>query len=133
MSDKPNVPLVLVAEDEGINRLYITTLLRKNGYTFMEAENGRKAVEKYKSHEVGLILMDVSMPDMDGLEATGEIRLFEKEESRTPVPIIALTAHAYSEDLDRCLAAGMNAALSKPYSEQQILELIRTLTGGDHQ
>jgi CheY-like chemotaxis protein len=133
MAKEKKDSMILVAEDEGINRLYITSLLKKHSYSHIDAENGRIAVDLYKDKDISLILMDVSMPELDGMDAAREIRRYEEEAGKKRVPIIALTAHAYREDMDRCSEAGMDAVLSKPYAEQQIIELIRKMLMKDGQ
>lgn len=112
---------ILVAEDDVINSLYVTRLLEKNGFTVDSADNGNEAVRALEKNEYGLILMDISMPVMSGIEATRIIR----EQRGSHIPIIALTAHAFHDDRDRCIAAGMNDYLSKPINETQLMEVIR--------
>lgn len=123
MSDTPGRRL-LVAEDDGINRLYITTVLKKSGYEVREAEDGRQALEAALSERFDLVLMDVSMPEMDGMQVTRAIRAKEAERGDTRVPILALTAHVYAKDIEECLAAGMDGFVSKPFSEKELLKLI---------
>lgn len=118
---------VLVAEDEAINRLYLTAFLSRSGATITAASNGQEAVEAATSGEFDLILMDISMPKMDGLEATRRIRAWEKKNESTPTPIVALTAHAHAEQVELCYSAGMTAYLSKPYREQAVLKVIEEL------
>lgn len=104
---------VLVAEDNLINVRVITRFLERDGHTAVVAANGRKAVEAFQRHAFDVILMDVQMPEVDGLAATREIRELERAIAlRTP--IIALTANSIDGDRDRCLAAGMDGYVSKP-------------------
>ena len=88
------------------------------------AENGRIAVEMYESHPAGYydaILMDMRMPEMDGLEATRTIRAMDREDAKT-IPIIALTANAFDEDVQRSMQAGLNAHLSKPVEPEDLFD-----------
>lgn len=105
---------VLVAEDNPVNQLVANRYLQKAGCMVDVANNGAEAVEKFKTTEYDMILMDVSMPEMDGLEATRMIRSIEG--SVPKIPIVALTAHAMRGDREQCIAVGMNDYLSKPLS-----------------
>ena len=107
---------ILLAEDVEVNAEIMKMLLTKRGITVEIAENGRIAVDKFADNEPGCydaILMDMRMPEMTGLEATAAIRAMEREDSKT-IPIIALTANAFEEDVKRSMQAGLNAHLSKP-------------------
>ena len=106
---------VLVVEDHAVNRLLATRLLKKLGCEVGIAENGRIACEQTARESYDLVLMDCQMPEMDGFEATRTIRNRELDTGRH-LPIVALTANAMSEDRDRCLDAGMDGYISKPYS-----------------
>ena len=117
---------ILVAEDNEVNRKVIVTLLKRKSFSVMAVENGRKAVEAVRTGDFNLILMDVQMPEMDGFEATAEIRQTENESVH--LPIIALTAHALKGDRERCLQAGMDDYLSKPIEPDQLFEMIETWT-----
>ena len=93
------------------------------------AENGRDAVEMFASHEAGYydaILMDMRMPVMDGLEASRAIRALERADAKT-IPIIALTANAFDEDVQRSMQAGLNAHLSKPVEPEALFETLEKL------
>ncbi len=116
-----NRPRLLLAEDSQINQIVATKTLAVLGYDADIAENGRVAVEMWQTGNYLAILMDLSMPEMDGLEATERIRSLE---STSRVPIIALTANACDDDRDRCLAAGMDDFQSKPLNRDS---LARTL------
>ena len=108
---------VLVAEDNTVNRVLATRLLEKFGCRVDLARNGVDAVEMWSQQRYDLILMDCHMPQMDGYEATAEIRLREARRAGAAgrrTPILALTASAREEDLNRCLAAGMDDFISKP-------------------
>ena len=106
-------PLILVAEDNASNYLLIEILL-KHTYRLIHAQNGREAVAFFQSHHPQLILMDIKMPEMNGYEATSEIR-----KSSADIPIIAVTAYAFTEDEKRILENGFNGYLSKPIKAQK--------------
>jgi signal transduction histidine kinase/CheY-like chemotaxis protein len=114
---------ILLAEDNVVSRELVTALLRHPGHEVELANNGREAVELYEPGRYDLILMDVQMPEMDGLEATARIRAKELA-AGVHTPVVALTAHAMSGDRDRCLAAGMDDYLSKPVRAGELLALI---------
>ncbi|MBU0929107.1 MAG: transporter substrate-binding domain-containing protein [Spirochaetes bacterium] len=124
----PSGTRAIVAEDEAINRLYLKRVLESAGYEVMQAIDGEAALEAASSGEWGFILMDVSMPRMDGLEATRRIRAIEGERRSGRVPIIALTAHAYAEDRQACTEAGMDGFLSKPFTESALWAEVRSVT-----
>jgi ammonium transporter len=107
---------ILIAEDNETNQIYIKYLMEQLGVSFKIVPNGRAAVDYWRSHSPALILMDVSMPEMNGYEATHAIRQAEKAQGKTRTPIIALTAHTLKGDEDRCLEAGMDDFASKPIS-----------------
>jgi CheY-like chemotaxis protein len=104
---------ILLAEDNHVSRLLAGQLLQKQGHTVTEAHTGLEALTLYEHGSFDLILMDIQMPDMDGLQATAEIRERERRTGEH-IPIIALTAHAIQGDRERCLEAGMDDYLSKP-------------------
>jgi CheY-like chemotaxis protein len=114
---------VLLTEDNLVNQRVASRLLEKEGHTVFIANNGVEALRACEQRTFDLILMDVQMPQMDGLEATSEIRKREKKQG-THIPIIAMTAHAMADDRDRCLAAGMDAYISKPIDIQFLFETI---------
>jgi len=119
---------VLLAEDEPISRILIETLLEPAGLQVEVVENGRQAFEKAITGEFQAILMDVQMPVMDGLEATREIRNYERQHGGH-LPIIALTAHAMHGDREKCLQAGMDDYLTKPLEKIELFDaLTRYLT-----
>lgn len=109
---------VLVAEDEAINRLYLKQLLSDKGWTVTEVSDGEDAVLSFRNHQYDLIFMDLSMPKLDGLEATRRIRSIEATSDGGRTPIIALTAHAYEEHRRICVDAGMDGFVSKPFAEK---------------
>jgi signal transduction histidine kinase/DNA-binding response OmpR family regulator len=125
-------PLVLVAEDNQVNQIVFQQLLEGLGLDQDLAVNGRQAVEKWLKLRPNLVVMDVSMPELNGLEATQEIRAIEAREGLSPTPIIAVTAHSLKGDEDRCLAAGMDDYMSKPISPEKFGAMLeRWLPGAD--
>ncbi|MCP5075797.1 MAG: response regulator [Rhodobacteraceae bacterium] len=112
---------LLIAEDNKTNQLVVKTMLKNRSFEMEFANNGAEAVELHLSFRPDIILMDLSMPIMDGLEATREIRLVEAELNLPPCPIIALTANAMKGDREMCLAAGMHDYLSKPIVKAKLL------------
>jgi PAS domain S-box-containing protein len=121
---------ILLVEDNTINQIIAQRLIRKRGHKIIVANNGREALAALESEKFDLILMDVQMPEMSGVEITEAIRTREKEKnSGEHIPIIATTASAMKEDKERCLAAGMDAYISKPIEREVLFETIDTLTG----
>jgi CheY-like chemotaxis protein len=120
---------ILLAEDSLVNRKLAVGLLEKHGHTVAAVENGNQAVEAFRRQGVDVILMDVEMPELDGLAATQAIREIERT-SGTHVPIIAMTAHALKGDRERCLAAGMDDYISKPIQATHLFEILRKVLGG---
>ncbi|MCL2093612.1 MAG: response regulator [Treponema sp.] len=124
--------VLLLAEDVEINREIVITLLEPTGIQIECAENGREAVEKFQAepYKFDIILMDIHMPEVDGYEATQQIRKIE-EELRGPglpskgVPILAMTANVFKEDIEKCLALGMNDHLGKPLDIGDVLSKMR--------
>ena len=112
-------PRLLVAEDNATNQLVVRSVLAKFGLTADFAGNGIEALEAVRQRPYDLILMDVHMPDMDGLEATRAIRSFG--DARARIPIIALTANAFAHDVENCIAAGMNGHLGKPFRKEELI------------
>jgi signal transduction histidine kinase/DNA-binding response OmpR family regulator len=121
--DPADVLSVLLAEDNLVNQRFATRLVEKRGHRVTLAANGREALTALEKQAYDLVLMDVQMPEMDGLEATAILRLREKESERHQ-PVIALTAHAMKGDQERCLAAGMDGYLTKPIRPQEIDEIL---------
>ncbi len=115
---------ILVVEDNPVNMLMAQTILKQIGLKCQTATNGQQAVEYYKSNSFSLILMDCQMPVLDGFAATRAIREIEKQ-TEHHTPVIALTANAFKDDRDACIAAGMNDYLSKPFKKSQLLHVIK--------
>ena len=106
-----------------MNQKLAARLVEKRGHTAFVVGSGREALQALKEQEFDLVLMDVQMPEMDGLETTAAIR--EKEKATgSRLPIIAMTAHAMKGDLERCLTAGMNKYISKPIQPRELFEAI---------
>ena len=119
---------VLLVEDNAVNRQLASRLLEKNGYSLVVTTNGREAVDALQREVVDVVLMDLQMPEMDGLEATRIIREREKAVGGH-LPIIAMTAHAMKGDRERCLEAGMDGYLTKPIRTQALLETLEAYRG----
>lgn len=111
---------ILVAEDNKVNQLLIKKILKKLGYDILIAENGLQAIEYYEDNQIDLIFMDMNMPQMDGIEATKILR----QNYGSAVEIHALTANAFLEDKQACLAAGMNGFLTKPMRIDELSAVI---------
>jgi signal transduction histidine kinase/CheY-like chemotaxis protein len=118
---------ILLVEDYEPNALVASVFLETAGYQYEVASDGIEAVQKYKAGNVDLILMDVQMPGKNGWEATEEIRRYEAASGLAQVPIIGMTAHAYAVDFDRCVKAGMNDYITKPYGSDDLIGKIRKL------
>jgi PAS domain S-box-containing protein len=114
---------ILLAEDNPVNQQLALELLEKRGHSVIVAENGRQAIEAIDNHAFDLVLMDVQMPEMGGLEATEAIR--EKEKTTgAHVPIVAMTAHAMEGDRERCLRSGMDGYVAKPIDPKSFLRSV---------
>jgi signal transduction histidine kinase/CheY-like chemotaxis protein len=111
---------ILLVEDVEMNRMIVMGLLEDSGCEIIEAENGQIALNLIRENEYDLVLMDMQMPVMDGLTATREIRKFNKD-----IPIIAMTANAFKEDAERCIAAGMNTHIAKPIDTDIFLTVLK--------
>ncbi len=114
---------ILLAEDNAINQRLAVTLLEKEGHKVEVVSNGRLAIEAVERRDYDLVLMDVQMPEVDGLEATKRIRALSG--ARSQVPIIAMTANAMKGDEETCLAVGMNGYMAKPIDRQKLSDLVR--------
>ncbi len=117
---------VLIVEDHPDNQVVISEILQQHGMQTVLAANGQLGVERFiaEAERIDLILMDVQMPVLDGYAATQQIRAWEREQQRSPIPIIALTADAFPEDRQRCLDAGMDNYLSKPLDFKALTALL---------
>ena len=120
---------ILLAEDNPVNQKVATRFLEKQGHSIVVADSGVKALAAWQEEPFDLILMDVQMPEMDGLEAAGEIRkqeLLRKRDNlpESHIPIVAMTAHAMVGDRERCLAAGMDDYVSKPIKSGDLFAAI---------
>jgi len=116
---------ILLVEDNEDNRMLIKAYLRQEPYQIVEAENGAEALERFQAEQFDVVLMDVQMPVMDGYAATRAIRAWEQQLGRPRTPVIALTANAVKEDMDRSLAAGCDDHLTKPIKKQTLLGALR--------
>ena len=125
--DSEDAPLsILLAEDNLVNQKIAVRRLERMGHQVAVASNGHEALTLYKKSNFDCILMDIQMPEMDGYEATSAIRSFEQAETKTPIFIIAMTAHAMKGDKEQCLAAGMDSYISKPFRADALNELLTT-------
>ncbi|HYL98185.1 MAG TPA: response regulator, partial [Blastocatellia bacterium] len=115
---------ILLAEDNAVNQRVASKILERYGHTVVVVPDGRDALRALEKEPFDLVLMDVQMPEMDGLQATESIRRKELE-TGTHIPIIAMTAHAMKGDQEMCLAAGMDAYLSKPIRVQELIEVLQ--------
>ena len=113
----------MLAEDNAVNQRLAKRLLEKSGHIVYLASNGREALTLLDREPVDVVLMDVQMPEMDGLQATGAIRASEQLRGGH-VPIVALTAHALTGDREHCLARGMDGYLAKPYASEDLNRVI---------
>lgn len=119
---------VLLVEDNILNQRITTFSLKKFNHSVDIANNGLEAVNKYCDNEYDVILMDIMMPVMDGLEATAQIRKYEKENSgKKHTPIIAITANTLDNDRDKCIAIGMDEYMAKPFDMNRLNEIFREL------
>jgi signal transduction histidine kinase/ActR/RegA family two-component response regulator len=121
---------VLLAEDNVINQRLAVRLLEKQGHTAVVATTGREALEALRDQAFDVVLMDVQMPDLGGLEATAEVRAAERGTGRR-LPVVALTAHAMKGDRERCLAAGIDDYLAKPIKPQELAAVLARLLPPD--
>ncbi len=117
---------ILLAEDNPLNQTYALRILEKAGHRVAVAENGAEAISAFCAESFDLVLMDIQMPVVDGEQATQEIREIDKSQK---VPIVAVTANAMKEAKKRYLEIGMNSVLSKPFTKEELLELIDSLAG----
>ncbi|MDD3925212.1 MAG: PAS domain S-box protein [bacterium] len=123
---------VLLAEDDAVNQKLAMRLLEKQGHEVRLARDGKEALQAFEEERFDLVLMDVQMPEMDGFQATAAIREQELTSGKH-IPIVAMTAYAMTGDREKCLAAGMDAYVSKPISIQELLDVIDHLMMGTGQ
>lgn len=116
---------ILVAEDDQISQYYMERVLGKEGHQLVPVYDGRQCLQALDTGTFDLILMDIEMPGMDGIEATRQIRA--RTDDKKNIPIIALTAHSLSGVQERCRAAGMNDSLSKPLELETLNKLLSRL------
>ena len=119
---------VLLVEDNVINQKVASRMLEKGGHSVLIVNNGREALETLAAREFDAVVMDVQMPEMDGLEATAAIRAGEQGTGRR-LPILALTAYALNGDRERCLSAGMDGYVSKPVQGAQLMQALAEVVG----
>lgn len=117
---------ILLVEDNLMNQKVVMFNLKKLNCEITPVINGKEAFETFKNNKFDIILMDIMLPEMNGYEVTIEIRKFEKiNEVLNPVTIIALTANTYENDKEKCLGVGMDDYLSKPFTAQQLINIIQ--------
>ena len=130
-AEPPQSLRVLLAEDHPVNQKFAVRVLEKAGHCVFVASNGREAVDAWQKDRYDVVLMDVQMPEMDGMEATASIRNLESSaEPPRHTPIIAMTANAMKGDREQCLEAGMDGYISKPVKRRTLFaEIDRVLAG----
>ena len=119
---------ILLAEDSLVNQKLVRALLERRGHTVTVANHGNEAVAAFATQRFDLVLMDIQMPEMDGLEATAAIRVAERQ-TGIHTPIVAMTAHVLQGDRERCLEAGMDEYLAKPIRARRLFETIEAMVG----
>ncbi|PQA86780.1 hybrid sensor histidine kinase/response regulator [Hyphococcus luteus] len=124
---------VLIAEDNMVNRMVLTKYIDDNEFEVIVAENGEQAIDLFKQHAPAIVMMDLSMPVMDGFEATARIRSYETEANLLRTPIVATTAHVLDEDRERCRKAGMDDFLAKPIKKSFVEEVFERWLGDEPQ
>jgi len=124
VTSEPTGLRILLAEDNPVNQFHAVKILKKEGHSVTVVNNGRLAMQAVFAESFDIVLMDLQMPEMGGLEATYFIREREVQEQRSPIPIIALTAHAMKGDRERCLEGGMSGYLSKPMRRDELLAIL---------
>ncbi len=123
-----NAPKIFLVDDDELSRRMMGLLLSEKGYNYDTASNGIEAVEAVQSNSYGIVLMDIQMPLMDGFEATKKIR--EWEEQNQHVPIVALTAMLLDDEIQRCMSAGMDDCIAKPFNTEILFQLISAYVSG---
>jgi CheY-like chemotaxis protein len=127
---RPDLPNILVVEDNVTNQFVFARFLRKIGMPFAMVPNGAEALVAWESGAYDVVLMDIEMPVMDGIEATRELRCREATRDRPPTPIIALSADAMQENREKALRSGMNDFLTKPVELDRLRRTIWHVLGG---
>jgi CheY-like chemotaxis protein len=125
MTEEKQAIKILLVEDNELNQKFAIAVIRKLGHELDIASNGRIGVDLYKSKSFDLILMDIQMPEMNGIEATQAIRKLEAENGKgAHIPIIAVTAFAMEQDKRNCMDAGMDDFIAKPYKPYELEQKI---------
>ena len=123
--ENENTSSILLAEDNTDNAMVIEAYLKSTPYHVTTVKDGNQAVEEIQSEKkFDLVLMDIQMPVLDGLEATQKIRAWEKEKKVSHIPILALTSHAMNGDEEKSITAGCNSHITKPITKKKLLEMI---------
>ena len=120
---------ILLVDDSEDNRLLVNTFLKDTVHTLDFAENGEEAIEMFTATDYDLVLMDIQMPVLDGYEATRIIRKWEEDNSKSKIPIIAFTAYALKEEVEKCMKVGFSDHLAKPVKKKDLLEIIGKHSG----
>jgi CheY-like chemotaxis protein len=123
-SDPVNRIRILLAEDNEVNQVIAKEMLKSLGYETTVAKSGLEAVSTFQSQKFDLVLMDCRMPELDGYDATRAIRQWEDQRKLAPTSIVALTANAVEGDREECLSAGMDDYLSKPFTKEQLNDVV---------
>ncbi len=131
LTGKERAPQILVAEDNEANRTLIVDALELFGFEPPTVNNGKAALEALRERHFDVVFMDCRMPEMGGLEATRILRQCEGRENRSRVPVIALTAYAMAGDKERCLQAGMDDYLAKPFELIQLKNVVERFVERD--
>jgi two-component system, sensor histidine kinase and response regulator len=124
------IPRVLLVEDNPVNQEVARAMLQELGVEPTAAWSGEEALEKLAAEQFELVLMDCQMPKLDGYATTSRFREWEREQGRSRIPIVALTANALSGDAEKCIAAGMDKYLAKPFTSKQLYEVIESCCAG---
>ncbi len=124
MKSRVRIKHILLVEDNLLNQKFALAVLKMNGYTADVAENGKIGLEKYEQNEYDLVLMDIQMPIMDGIECTKEIRQLESKNGWERIKIIAVTAFAMPGDEQKFLEAGLDDYLAKPYKGPDLIAIM---------
>ncbi len=118
---------ILLVEDNVLNQRIVTFSLKKYDHQVAIANNGEEAIEQFKNASFDVILMDIMMPVMDGLEATRQIRTIEKEKNMEKTPIIAITANTMDNDRDKCISHGMDEFMAKPFDVDKLHDIFEQM------